>query len=53
VTGFRQIWEAVIEDFFSRASPGGLRFSVNDGGARPETVSLRLMQSVRLMESES
>jgi malonate decarboxylase delta subunit len=53
VTGFRQIWEAVIEDFFSRASPGGLRFSVNDGGARPETVGLRLMQSVRLMESES
>lgn len=50
VSGFRTIWEAVIEDFFSRSSPGGLRFSINDGGARPDTVSLRLLQSVRLME---
>jgi malonate decarboxylase delta subunit len=52
VTGFRTIWEAVIEDFFERSSPGGLRFSINDGGARPDTVSLRLHQSVRLMEIE-
>jgi len=52
VTGFRPIWEAVIVEFFTRSSPGGLRFSINDGGARPDTVSLRLMQSVRLMESE-
>lgn len=52
VSGFRPIWEAVINDFFTRASPGGLRFSINDGGARPDTVSLRLMQSVRLMEHE-
>jgi malonate decarboxylase delta subunit len=52
VTGFRGIWEAVIQNFFERTSPGGLRFSINDGGARPDTVSLRLMQSVRLMENE-
>lgn len=50
VTGFRGIWEAVIRDFFERTSPGGLRFSINDGGARPDTVTLRLMQSARLME---
>jgi malonate decarboxylase delta subunit len=53
VTGFRGTWEAVILDFFERTSPGGLRFSVNDGGARPDTVTLRLMQSVQLMENES
>jgi malonate decarboxylase delta subunit len=53
VTGFRKIWEAVIEEFFERTSPGGLRFSINDGGARPDTVTLRLMQSVRLMEDEA
>jgi malonate decarboxylase delta subunit len=53
VTGFRAIWEAVIQDFFERSAPGGLRFSVNDGGARPDTVRLRLMQGVRLMESGS
>jgi malonate decarboxylase delta subunit len=53
VTGFRTIWEAIIRDFFQRTSPGGLRFSINDGGARPDTVMLRLMQAVRLMETES
>ncbi|WP_428376897.1 malonate decarboxylase acyl carrier protein [Lichenicoccus sp.] len=47
--GFRPIWEAVIADFVERASPGGLRISINDGGARPDTVSLRLMQGVRLI----
>ena len=52
VNGFRTIWEAVIQSFFERCSPGGLKFSINDGGARPDTVTLRLMQSVRLMESE-
>jgi malonate decarboxylase delta subunit len=53
VTGFRPIWEAVIQEFIARSSPGGLRFSINDGGARPDTVTLRLMQSVRLLENES
>jgi malonate decarboxylase delta subunit len=52
VTGFRPIWDAVIQEFFVRSSPGGLRFSINDGGARPDTVTLRLMQSVQLMENE-
>ncbi len=52
VTGFRPIWDAVVQEFFERSSPGGLRFSINDGGARPDTVTLRLMQSARLMENE-
>jgi len=49
--GFREVWAAVIADFVERHSPGGLRISINDGGARPDTVSLRLAQAVRLMES--
>jgi malonate decarboxylase delta subunit len=53
VNGFRVTWEAVIQEFFQRSSPGGLRFSINDGGARPDTVMLRLMQSARLMETGS
>jgi malonate decarboxylase delta subunit len=53
VNGFQGIWEAVLQEFFERSSPGGLRFSINDGGARPDTVTLRLMQSVRLMETEA
>jgi len=50
VTGFGETWKAVIEEFFTRSAPGGLRFSINDTGARPDTVTLRLMQGVRLME---
>ena len=53
VTGFGRIWEAVIQEFLERTSPGGLKFSINDGGARPDTVTLRLLQSVRLMEDEA
>jgi malonate decarboxylase delta subunit len=52
ITGFRDLWQAVIAEFFERSSPGGLRFSINDTGARPETVTLRLMQGMRLMEVE-
>ena len=48
--GFGDVWDAVVADFVERTSPGGLKFSINDGGARPDTVSLRLAQAVRLME---
>src|SRR5262245_45357702 len=48
--GFGYIWSAVIGDFVERYSPGGLKFSINDGGARPDIVSLRLAQAVRLIE---
>ena len=52
VTGFAKVWEAVITDFVERRSPGGLRLSINDGGARADTVSLRLAQAVRLIEED-
>jgi malonate decarboxylase delta subunit len=42
----------VVADFVERCSPGGLRISINDGGARPDTVHLRLMQGSSLMEAE-
>ena len=45
------VWEAVVADFVARAQPGGLRITINDGGARPDTVSLRLLQGARLMEA--
>jgi len=48
--GFGDVWTAVVADFVERYSPGGLKFSINDGGARPDTVSLRLAQAVRLMQ---
>lgn len=48
--GFKSLWEAVADDFVARRDAGGLRISINDGGARPDTVSLRLAQGVRLIE---
>jgi len=50
--GFGNVWTAVIADFVEHYSPGGLKFSINDGGARPDTVSLRLAQAVRLIEED-
>lgn len=49
--GFGEVWSAVVRDFAERAAPGGVRFSVNDGGARPDTVMLRLMQAARALET--
>jgi malonate decarboxylase delta subunit len=46
VRGFGETWRAVVEDFVARQRPGGLRVSVNDAGATPAVVSLRLDQAV-------
>ncbi|ABC38764.1 malonate decarboxylase acyl carrier protein [Burkholderia thailandensis] len=51
--GFGDVWQAVVADFVERRSPGGLRLSVNDGGARPDMVSLRLAQAVRAIEADA
>ena len=48
--GFGLVWDAVVRDFAARRSAGGLRISINDGGARPDTVALRLAQGVRKIE---
>jgi len=53
VRGFDEIWEAVIADFVERRAPGGLRISINDGGARPDVVALRLAQGLRLMGEDT
>lgn len=53
VVGFGQVWEQVVADFVERRQPGGLRLSINDGGARPDMVSLRLAQAVRAIEGEA
>ncbi len=50
--GFADVWDAVAADFVERHSPGGLKFSINDGGARPDTVALRLAQAVRMMAED-
>jgi len=52
VAGYGDVWSAVIADFVERYSPGGVRISIHDGGARPDTVALRLAQGARLMERD-
>jgi malonate decarboxylase delta subunit len=44
--GFREIWEAVLRDFVARRPVAGLSLSVNDAGATPAVVTLRLEQAV-------
>ena len=44
--GFGPIWQAVADDFFARHPIGGVRVSINDMGATPAVVSLRLDQAV-------
>jgi malonate decarboxylase delta subunit len=51
--GFGEIWRQVVADFVEHRSPGGLRLSVNDGGARPDMVALRLSQAVRAVEGDA
>lgn len=43
--GFGDIWEAVLRDFQQRHGFQGLRVSINDMGATPAVVSLRLDQA--------
>lgn len=46
VHGFGTIWQAVVGDFFARHPLADVRISVNDNGATPAIVSLRLDQAV-------
>ncbi|MEO6362859.1 MAG: malonate decarboxylase acyl carrier protein [Caldimonas sp.] len=44
--GFGAIWEALVHDFHRRHALAGVRISVNDMGATPAVVGLRLDQAV-------
>lgn len=44
--GFGDVWRAVMTDFFERHSLGGIRISINDAGATPAIVALRLDQAI-------
>lgn len=47
--GFGAIWEAVMADFHARWGLADTRISINDVGATPAVVSLRLDQAVETM----
>jgi len=43
--GFADTWQAVLADFAARHPVGGMRIDINDLGATPAVVSLRLQQA--------
>lgn len=50
VAGFGETWHAVLEDFSRRHGLGDLLVSINDLGATPAVVALRLDQAVHELE---
>jgi malonate decarboxylase delta subunit len=47
--GFGSVWQAVISDFAQRHPLRDVRISINDAGATPAVVSLRLDQAVETL----
>ena len=45
--GFGAIWQAVLADVFERWQIGDIRVSINDAGATPAVVALRLDQALQ------
>jgi malonate decarboxylase delta subunit len=50
-TGFGAIWQAVIGDFAQRHPLRDVRVSINDAGATPAVVSLRLDQAAEALRT--
>lgn len=48
--GFAPIWQAVLGDFHARHPLAGVRISINDMGATPAVVGLRLDQAAAALE---
>jgi malonate decarboxylase delta subunit len=46
ITGFSETWKRVLADFMDRHTLSNIKISINDGGATPAVVSLRLDQAV-------
>jgi malonate decarboxylase delta subunit len=51
VDGYKQVWKSVIDRFFSRFERGA-EIEINDFGATPGTVMLRLEQAAEDAQSE-
>jgi malonate decarboxylase delta subunit len=47
--GFATIWQAVMQDFNARWQLANVRIAINDMGATPAVVSLRLDQAVQAL----
>ena len=51
VTGFKNTWDAVIARFVEDYPYGGLTITLNDAGATPPVVSLRLRQAIETYQT--
>lgn len=51
--GFGNIWQAVLADFAARHPLRDIRLSINDAGATPAVVSLRLQQALEALADNS
>jgi malonate decarboxylase delta subunit len=51
--GFGDVWQAVLLDFFDRHRLGAIRVSINDAGATPAIVALRLDQAIEAFAQTS
>ena len=49
VDGFRDAWKAVLDRFFAKYD-GAVQIEINDAGATPGVVHLRLEQAVEVSE---
>jgi malonate decarboxylase delta subunit len=49
VDGFSTAWKAVLDRFFTKYD-GAVRIQINDAGATPGSVQLRLAQAVEVSE---
>jgi malonate decarboxylase delta subunit len=49
VDGFSKVWKAVLDRFFTTYD-GAVRIQINDAGATPGNVQLRLAQAVEVSE---
>jgi malonate decarboxylase delta subunit len=53
VKGYASIWKAVCTDFFDKHPHAFMRITINDGGASPSVVTLRLEQALEMAMAES
>ncbi|KQR07782.1 MULTISPECIES: malonate decarboxylase acyl carrier protein [Xanthomonas] len=51
--GFGTIWQAVLGDFAARHPLRDVRISINDVGATPAVVSLRLEQAIDVLQGDA
>lgn len=53
IRGFAETWEAVLGDFARRVQLPNLRVTINDAGATPAVVGLRLSQAAAELETSA